>query len=134
PESSRRCAAPEVCVSRRNVVKGSGPPCLPIQQQEMAELGGAQFARPLKYRIEYRLELARRSTNYAENFRGRCLALPSDAQIARLRLHLLEQPRVLDGDHGLVRKGIDELDLAFGERANFGATNDDRSDCLAGVD
>jgi hypothetical protein len=30
---------------------------LTIQQQEMAELGGAQIARPLKDRIEYRLEL-----------------------------------------------------------------------------
>jgi hypothetical protein len=60
-------------------VKGSGPPCFTIQQQEMAELGGAQFARPLKDRIEYRLELARRSTDYPENFRGSRLALQSNA-------------------------------------------------------
>ena len=33
------------------------------------------------------------------------------------RLHLLEQPRVLDGDHGLVGEGLDQLDLLVGERA-----------------
>jgi len=46
----------------------------------------------------------------------------------------LEQPRVLDRDHGLVRKGIDELDLAFGERAHFGASDGDDADCFACVD
>ena len=29
---------------------------------------------------------------------------------------LLEQPRVLDGDHGLIGEGLDELDLAIGKR------------------
>src|SRR5215475_8104290 len=100
----------------------------------MAELGRAQFARPLKYRVEYRFELAGRSTDYAENFRGRCLALQSDAQITRLSLIRLEQPRVLDGDHCLVGEGIDELDLTLGERAHFGATNEDHPNCLACVD
>src|SRR5215475_3953518 len=100
----------------------------------MAELGRAQFARPLKYCIEYRFELAGRSTDYAENFRGRCLALQSDAQITRLRLLRLEQPRVLDGDHCLVGEGIDELGLTLGERAHFGATNEDHPNCLVCVD
>src|SRR5262249_16370787 len=46
----------------------------------------------------------------------------------------LEQARVLDRDHGLVRKGIDELDLTFGERAHLGAPDEDCTDCLACVD
>src|SRR5262245_12553752 len=100
----------------------------------MAELGSAQFARPLKDRIEYRLELARRSTDYPKNFRGSRLALQSDAQIERLRLQLLKQPSVFDGDHRLVRKGIDELDLTLGERAHFGAPNVDHPNCLACMD
>jgi hypothetical protein len=37
-------------------------------------------------------------------------------------------------DDGLVGKGIDELDLAFGERANFGATDYDCTNRLARVD
>src|SRR5262249_20635678 len=52
----------------------------------------------------------------------------------RSRLHLLEQARVLDGDDGLVRKGIDELDLAFGEWAHFVAPDEDYANCLACVD
>ena len=32
-------------------------------------------------------------------------------QLARARLHLLEQPRVLDGDDGLVGEGLEQLDL-----------------------
>ena len=35
------------------------------------------------------------------------------------RLHLLEQPRVLDGDHGLVGEGRDQLDLLVGERLHL---------------
>src|SRR5215831_435853 len=34
----------------------------------------------------------------------------------------------------LVRKGIDKLDLTFGERAHFPAPNDDHPNCLACVD
>src|SRR5262249_44134087 len=37
-------------------------------------------------------------------------------KLAGARLHLFEKARVLNGDDGLVRKGIDKLDLAFGER------------------
>src|SRR5215467_3100623 len=48
-------------------------------------------------------------------------------------LHLLKKPRVFNRDHGLVRKGIDELDLAFGERAHFAAPNEDHPNCLACV-
>src|SRR5262249_55213521 len=55
-------------------------------------------------------------------------------KLARSRLHLLEQARVFNGDHGLVGEGIDELDLAFGEWAHFGAPNEDHPNCVACVD
>src|SRR5215467_8120466 len=42
-------------------------------------------------------------------------------KLARARLRFFEEARVLNRNHGLVRKGIDELDLAFAERAHFGA-------------
>ena len=38
---------------------------------------------------------------------------------------LVEQPRVLDGDDGLVGEILDQLDLLVGERANFLAIDDD---------
>src|SRR5262249_28646350 len=42
-------------------------------------------------------------------------------EIARARLHLLEQPHVLDRNHCLVGEGFDELDLLVGERP-YGAS------------
>ena len=36
------------------------------------------------------------------------------------RLHLIEQSRVLNRDHGLVGEGLDELDLLVGERLDGG--------------
>ena len=40
----------------------------------------------------------------------------SDSASSRVRACLrLEQPRVLDGDHGLVGEGFDQFDLLIGE-------------------
>src|SRR5215831_5049716 len=50
------------------------------------------------------------------------------------RLDFLKQPCVLYRDHSLVREGVDELDLAFGKRAHFGAPDRDYANCLACVD
>ena len=33
------------------------------------------------------------------------------AELGGARLHLVEQPHILDGDHRLVGEGLDELDL-----------------------
>ena len=37
-------------------------------------------------------------------------------------LEFFEQPHILDGDHGLVGEGFEELDLRRGEGAHLGAT------------
>ena len=46
-----------------------------------------------------------------EHLGGRGLLFQRLGQFAGARLHLLEQPRVLDGDDGLVGEGFDQLDL-----------------------
>ena len=51
-----------------------------------------------------------------EHLGGRGLLLQRLGQIARARLHLVEQPHVLDRDHRLVGEGRDQLDLLVGER------------------
>jgi len=51
-----------------------------------------------------------------------------------VRARTSEKARILDGDHRLVGEGLDELDLVFGERAHFGAPNEDQPNCLACVD
>ena len=50
-----------------------------------------------------------------EHLRGRGLLLQRLGELARARLHLVEQPRVLDRDHGLVGEGLDQLDLLVGK-------------------
>ena len=47
---------------------------------------------------------------------GRGLLLQRLGQLARARLHLVEQPHVLDRDHRLVGEGRDQFDLLVGER------------------
>ena len=49
---------------------------------------------------------------------GRRLLLQRLAKLARARLHLVEQPHVLDRDHRLVGEGGDQLDLLISERLN----------------
>ena len=55
------------------------------------------------------------SGNTAQHFARRRLVLEGLCQLARPRLHLLEQPRVLDGDYGLVGEGLHEHDLCVAE-------------------
>ena len=43
---------------------------------------------------------------------------------------LVEQPRVLDGDHGLRGEVLHQLDLLVGERPHLLAVDDDRADQL----
>ena len=49
---------------------------------------------------------------------GRGLLLQRLLEVARLRLHLVEQARVLDRDGSLVRESLDLSDLPFRERRN----------------
>ena len=42
-------------------------------------------------------------------------------KFTRSRLDFFEQASILYCEYSLVREGVDELDLAFGERAHFAA-------------
>jgi hypothetical protein len=46
------------------------------------------------------------------------LLLQNLGKLARARLHLVEQPHVLDRDHGLVGEGRDKIDLLLREWVN----------------
>ena len=52
-------------------------------------------------------------------------------QVAGLRLNLVEQPDVLDGDHRLVGKGRDQFDLLVGEWTHFRARQGNYADRYA---
>ena len=75
--------------------------------------------------VEDRLHVRRRAADDAEHL-GRCrLMLQGLAQFCVAFLELFEQPHVLDGDHCLVGKGFEQLDLFVGERTDFRAANDE---------
>ena len=71
--------------------------------------------------VEHRLDIRRRAGDNAQDFtRGRLL-------LQRF-LEFLEQPHVLDGDHGLVGEGLEQLDLLVGEGTNLDVGGSDYTD------
>src|SRR5262245_9834168 len=49
-------------------------------------------------------------------------------EVARARLHLVEQPHVLDSDHRLVGESLDQLNLLLSERVNLGTRQEHCAD------
>ena len=76
-------------------------------------------------------QLARRAADDLQHLRGRGLLLQRLGQFARARLHLIEQPHVLDRDHRLVGERLDQLDLLVRERTHCGAREHNRADHTA---
>jgi hypothetical protein len=72
-------------------------------------------------RVEHRLQVAGRIVDDFQDLRHRGLA-------RQRLLGLVEQPRVLDGDDGLVGEGLQEMDRLVVERSSFAARDADRAD------
>src|SRR5262245_52832750 len=99
----------------------NGTKRVPLGAKQYAELGLAEPRRVCQHGLEHRLQLAGRTADDAEHLRSRGLLLKRLAQ-------LVEQARVLDGDDGLRREVLDQLDLLVGKRPDFRAVDYDRSD------
>ena len=56
-------------------------------------------------------KVERRAADDLEHVGGGGLLLQRFAEVARFRLHLVEQPRILDRDHGLVGEGLEQGEL-----------------------
>ena len=91
----------------------SDPERLALLKVEDAQIRRRQFGRAKRQRVEHRLEIERRAANHLQHIRRRRLLRQRLFQIARSPLHLLEQPRILDGDHGLIGEGLDQIDDAL---------------------
>src|SRR5262245_23221519 len=93
--------------TRRNflgyVAQCTNPKCFGVIQPQYPKLGFAN-----QYGLEYRLQLTGRRTDDAQHLGRRRLLLKRLPQ-------LIEQPRVLDGDDGLVGEGFDQFDLPIGK-------------------
>ena len=74
----------------------------------------------VEYLVEHRRGVGHGTANDLQDFRGGGLALE------RL-LGFIEQPCVLDRDHGLARERLQEVDLLVGEPSDLGARHRDRA-------
>src|SRR5262249_29662789 len=90
-------------------------------------LGIAEMCGGLDERIENRLELGDRAADDLEHIGGGGLLLQRFTEIARARLHLVEQPYVLDRNHRLVGEGLDQLDLFVGKWSHDRAVHDEHT-------
>ena len=98
---------------------------LPVDDQpDAAAVRAAQDAGALRHRVEHRLHVGRRLADHAQDLGGRRLPLQ------RL-LRLVEQPRVLDRDHRLVRERLRERDLLVVEAPGGRAKDRDAADGAA---
>ena len=97
------------------------PATPPVEPEDERPFRLTQADRVLGQRVEDRLEIERGPPDHLEQLAGRRLLLERDPQLAVPRLELLEQAHVLDGDHGLVAEGLQELDMAGRELPRLGA-------------
>src|SRR6266567_1028347 len=86
--------------------------------------------RALHDRVENRLDVGRRAADDTQDLTRRRLLIERLGEVAVTSFQLVEEAHVLDGDHGLVGEGLEELDLALRERP-FGLRHDNGADRLA---
>ena len=80
--------------------------------------------------VQYWLHVGRRPAYDTQDF-ARCdLLFQRFTQVIGALAQFVEQPRVLDGDHGLGGKTRQQVDLSFAERTNFLTIDRDHADQL----
>src|SRR5262245_65191329 len=98
---------------------------LPVEPVDKTVLSLAEPRRALGDHVEHRLDVRERATDDAEHLASRGLVFERFGQVLRTRLHLVEQPHVLDRDHRLVSEGGNQLDLLVGEGLDLAHDQDD---------
>ena len=88
---------------------------LAIFQEHDGVIGFAKFTGAFDNSLENRPNIGRRGRDHAENVGAPGLISQRLREVAGLGLHLVEQPDVLDGDHGLVGEGLYQFDLLVAE-------------------
>jgi hypothetical protein len=84
--------------------------------------------------FKHRLEVPRRAGDNAKHFRCRGLLLERFGEIVSALPQLIEQPRVLDGNDGLISKDRYQFNLPFGKRLNDSAQQANHADCHSVVE
>ncbi len=90
-----------------------------LQPPKESVLSLAQARRCLQDCINDRLQLIGRARDDAQHVADRCLIFERFLHLEGTRLHLVEQPRVLDCDYRLIGKCLEKLNLRVRERAHL---------------
>src|SRR5215470_9859152 len=98
-----------------------------FKQKQCAERCFAKLRRFLQHRMENWLQFAGRRTDDFQDFRCRRLLLQRFCEIVGALAQFIEQPRVLDGDNGLVSECSDQSNLFVRERAHYPALQNDHT-------
>jgi hypothetical protein len=103
-----------------------------LAQRHNAELGLTNPDRVRKHRLKHRLQFTWRAGDNLEHLRRRRLLLQCLGKLARARLHLVEQPHILDRDRRLVGKSFEKSDLLVREGSDLASIDvDDAQQLLA---
>ena len=99
---------------------------LAVEQEHHAVFGVAQTQGALRDGLEDRLGVGRRLADHLQDVAGRRLLLERFSQVTVAGLEFLEQPHVLDRNHGLVGKGLEQSDLPVQVGPGLGTPDGDR--------
>ncbi len=99
---------------------GDDPEQLAIELTDMTFCRAGQFHRIGDHRVQHRLNIGRRAGDDTQDFARRRL-------LFQCLFEFLEQPHVLDSNHGLVGKSFEEFDLRWGERRQLYSTGSEVS-------
>ena len=91
-------------------LRHGGVVAIPVAKQD-PDPGRADVYGIRQHGLEHRFEFPGRAADDLKNLRSRRLLFQRLREIAGARLHLVEQPHILDRDHRLVGKRLHQFDL-----------------------
>src|SRR5262245_34580191 len=113
-----------------NVVRGREVNKFPVETEDGAVDRAAEPNSVRCDSVEHRLNISVRLADDAQDLARRRLLVECCRQLAIARLKLLEQPYILNGNHGLVGEGLEERNLIVRESPGLAAGHYDCSDRL----
>jgi hypothetical protein len=117
---------------------GDEPQHISIPLKDEALVSRAKPRRRPDQSVQYRRKIERRSADDLQHLRGRCLLLQGLGQVGRAVAEVggalpqfVQQPRILDRNHCLIRERRHQIDLTLRERFHSGTRESDDADRFA---
>ena len=111
--------------------KARASTCSPLRMKIVPRTAVAKPDSGVDKRARQEVEVEHGAADRLQDVGGRRLLREQFFEIARFGLHLVEQPRILDGDNSLVGESLQKFNLARVERTNGLPGHDEAADRLA---